>query len=306
MRLRRIALAASALAIAGCTAGGSTIAPAPTRTPQSPLTSGALLAGVYEGNNAAALPLIRTFGAATGTHPEIVLSYSGWWVPFDTAIANQEHASGATQLIQMDPQGVSLTMIVAGKYNAYLRSYAEAVKAFGHPVILGFGHEMNGTWYGWGKGRTKPAVFIAAWRHIVTLFRKAGASNVTWLWDVNSTNVARGSLQAWWPGTSWVGMVGVDGYYYFADDTFATVFGGTITQIRQFTSLPILIAETAVGPNPNAVRQISGLADGVTADHLRGLVWFDENQDDPPYHQAWKLTGSRLAAFREAVAQWGR
>ena len=29
------------------------------------------------------------------------------------------------------------------------------------------------------------ATFVAAWRHIVTLFRAEGADNVTWLWTVN-------------------------------------------------------------------------------------------------------------------------
>ncbi len=59
------------------------------------------------------------------------------------------------------------------------------MRAYRHPVILSFGHEMNGYWYSWGYRHTSPAMFVAAWRHIVTLFRAAGARNVTWLWTVN-------------------------------------------------------------------------------------------------------------------------
>ena len=33
---------------------------------------------------------------------------------------------------------------------------------------------MNAYWYSWAKGREKPATFVAAWRHIVTLFRAQG------------------------------------------------------------------------------------------------------------------------------------
>ena len=73
--------------------------------------------------------------------------------------------------MQIDPTGVSLTAIASGHYDAYLRSYASAVKAFGRQVILSFGHEMNGSWYSWGYRHTSPAVFVAAWRHIVTVFR---------------------------------------------------------------------------------------------------------------------------------------
>ena len=45
---------------------------------------------------------------------------------------------------------------------------------------------MNGYWYSWGYLHTSPAVFVAAWRHIVTLFRARGARNVTWMWTVNT------------------------------------------------------------------------------------------------------------------------
>jgi hypothetical protein len=69
-----------------------------------------------------------------------------------------------------------------GAADSYLRSYAAAVAAFGFPVILSFGHEMNGNWYSWGDGHTAPATFVAAWRHIVQVFRAEKAANVTWLW----------------------------------------------------------------------------------------------------------------------------
>ncbi len=75
--------------------------------------------------------------------------------------------------------------IAAGHYDGYLSAYAEAVRAYRHPVILSFGHEMNGDWYSWGYRQTSPATFVAAWRHIVSLFRALGAHNVTWLWTVN-------------------------------------------------------------------------------------------------------------------------
>ena len=79
-------------------------------------------------------------------------------------------------LVQIEPTGVSLAAIASGRYDTYLRSYAAAVKAFGGQVILSFGHEMNGYWYSWGYRHTSPAVFVAAWRHIVTVFRAAGCA----------------------------------------------------------------------------------------------------------------------------------
>ena len=50
------------------------------------------------------------------------------------------------------------------------------MRAFGEPVALSFGHEMNGDWYPWGTKQTTAASFVAAWRHIYDLFAKAGAT----------------------------------------------------------------------------------------------------------------------------------
>ena len=45
-----------------------------------------------------------------------------------------------------------------------------------------------------------PATFVAAWRHIVHLFRSEGADNVTWLWTVNADTPKSGPIAEWWPG----------------------------------------------------------------------------------------------------------
>ena len=66
--------------------------------------------------------------------------------------------------------------IASGSYDGYLSAYAEAVRAYRHPVILSFGHEMNGNWYSWGYRNTSPAVFVAAWRHIVQTLPGTGSA----------------------------------------------------------------------------------------------------------------------------------
>ena len=76
--------------------------------------------------------------------------YSGWYVPFPVGFANTAANHGAVPLVQMDPDGIKIAEIASGRYDGYLSSYAEAVRAYGHPVILSFGHEMNGDWSSWG------------------------------------------------------------------------------------------------------------------------------------------------------------
>jgi mannan endo-1,4-beta-mannosidase len=306
--MRRLAPAAVAaavlLAATGCLTPLTSRPPplAPVPAPARPLV------GVYEPGAPGSWSKLADFTDATGIKPGIVEYYSSWHEPFSTSFAQTARDHDAYVLVQLQPNGVTLASIAAGGSDAYLRSYADAVVAFGHPVILSFGHEMNGTWYPWGEGHTSPATFVAAWRHVVQVFRAAGASNVTWLWAVNSIDGADGALSQWWPGASWVSWTGIDGYYYRATDTFGSVFGSTIADIRTFSTAPLLIAETAVGTTADRESQIDALVAGVRAARLAGLVWFDEAQHAGLYHQDWRLEDDpdALAAFTAAVAAYLR
>ena len=119
---------------------------------------------------------------------------------------------------------------------------------------------------------------MAAWRHIVTLFRSEGADNVTWLWTIQADEPGTGPIASWWPGAQYVTWVGIDGYYYQPSDTFASVFGQTINQVRAFTSKPVLLSETAVGPDAGQFAKIQDLFHGMAAYKTLGLVWFDKAQ----------------------------
>ena len=141
--------------------------------------------GVYAAGAPASYAGVTAFTRTTGVRPRLVVYYSGWLEPFRTSFATTAAKHGAVPLVQIDPTGISLAAIASGRYDAYLATYAQAVRAYREPVILSFGHEMNGTWFSWGYRYTSPAVFVAAWRHIVTLFRAVGTRNVTWLWTVN-------------------------------------------------------------------------------------------------------------------------
>jgi hypothetical protein len=262
--------------------------------------------GVYETGFPRTSAPIGSFAAATGVRPRLTVYYSGWNEPFWTSFATATRTSGAVLLVQIQPDNIPLATITAGHWDKYLRTYAAAVKAYGHPVILSFAHEMNGTWYSWGSGHATPDAFVAAWRHVVTVFRQAGASNVTWLWSVTAVagSGLKGSwLGQWWPGAQWVGLVGIDGYYYTASATFTSVFGQTLTEVRTFTNAPVVISEVGIGPNPSRESQISGLFAGALANHIGAVVWFDENQHDGIYHQDWQLEGdsAAVAALKAAA-----
>jgi Glycosyl hydrolase family 26 len=242
---------------------------------------------------------VQAFATATGVRPGVVVYYSGWGEPFQRGFAAAVARRGALPLVQIDPTGISLRAIAAGRYDAYLRSYAAAVKAFRGRVILSFGHEMNAWWYGWGYRHVPPAVFTAAWRHIVTVFRHQGAGNVIWLWTVNVIDHHARILDPdpWWPGGAYVTWVGLDGYYSKRSWTFAPLFGPTIKAVRRLTLDPILISETAAPATRAQPAKIADLYAGVRAYGLLGFVWFDA-----PGHQDWRITApGSFAAFRRGA-----
>jgi mannan endo-1,4-beta-mannosidase len=255
--------------------------------------------GIYEPGAPASYGPIEDFTALMrGETPRIVLYFSSWGEPFHTAFARTALEHRALPLVQIQPDDMSLAAIAAGRFDGYLRSYAQQVRAFRDPVIIGFAHEMNGFWYSWGFGHASPRAWVAAWRHVVTVFRQQGADNVTWLWTVNiMAPPGIPSPRSWWPGPAYVTWVGIDGYYLLARDSFEGVFGPTIADVRRFTGKPILIAETGIGTGhvPSAV---PSLVTGIRQNHLLGLVWFDA-----PGQLNWRLEGhpAALAAFRQGI-----
>jgi hypothetical protein len=171
---------------------------------------------------------------------------------------------------------------------------------------VSFGHEMNGDWYSWGSSRTSPRAFVAAWRHLVTIFRRQGADNVTWLWTVNVIDDPHyGKIPSparWWPGSAYVTWVGIDGYYYHPAAAFSSLFGPTVVAIREITSDPILIAETAALPSAGQPAKIADLFAGVRSYGLLGFIWFDVTHPGN-----WQLSSpAALVTFREGARAYRR
>jgi mannan endo-1,4-beta-mannosidase len=248
---------------------------------------------------------VKAFTTGTGVKPRVLVYYSGWPEPFRAGFAETAAKDGAVPLVQMNPTGISIAAIASGGYDPYLRAFAEAVRAYRQPVIMSFGHEMNGNWDSWGNSHTPSAVFVDAWRHIVTLFRKLGTQNVTWLWTINVIDEQDGvpSPGPWWPGSSYVTWVGIDGYYTSSSSVFASLFGPTIVAVRALTHDPILIAETSVTPASEQPAKIADLFAGVHLYGLLGFVWFDNTADKVD----WRLSGpAALAAFRRGAQTYFR
>jgi len=237
--------------------------------------------------------------ASVGRDPNMLGQYVAWNVPFDTAAAARSVSYGALYYAAWEPFGTSVQAIADGASDAYITRFAKAVRDFGDPIALSFGHEMNGNWYPWGTTQATAAEFVAAWRHIHGLFAKAGADNVIWVWNPNIINpMPDVQLKPYWPGDAYVDWVGVTGYFATTGPhTFDGVYGQTMAEIRQFTDKPFLIAETAVETGPSDTASVHSLISGAEEHRdVLGLIWFnyDKNGVD------WTLGGRPVV--RAAVA----
>ena len=299
-----LAVALAAVAVGGAASRLAQSSPTPPPAAHATLVPKlAAYLGTFEPGAPPDYGVVASFGQMAGRQPNLVGYYSGWVQPFDMSYAQTLHEHGVIPFVQIDPTAASISAIASGTYDDYLSSYADSVRDFRHAVVIGFGHEMNASWYSWGYKHVPAATFVAAWRHIVTLFRKQGADNVTWLWTLEMDQPGTGPIASWWPGAQYVTWVGIDGYYYRPTDTFASVFGRTITQLRTFTNKPVLLSETAVGPQAGQFAKILDLFHGMSTDKTLGLVWFDKTQHGSISRQDWRLQDNQFAviSFRLGV-----
>lgn len=264
-----------------------------------------MLIGVYQPNSPGSYGDIDTFAQEAGFSPRITSYYSTFTMPFAVSFAEQAAAKGTQVLVQWQPRGTTNAAVASGADDSYIRGFAQAVASVSNQIIISYGQEMNGNWYDWGTngpGNSSPADYIAAYRHVWEIFQQENVHNVTWLWDPNISYTGSTPLQAIYPGDAYVDWVGLDGYFAYPTDTFSSLFGPSITELRAFTSKPLLIAETGVvgaaGPG-----QIAGLFAGARLAGVIGIVYFDQAQSGDPEHQDWRLedNAANMSAFQAAV-----
>lgn len=264
--------------------------------------------GVYQPNSPGSFGQITTFAAEAGFTPRITSYYtSSFTQSFPMSFAEQAAAQGTKVLVQWQPRGTTNKAIAAGQEDAAITAMATAIKQLNYQVIISYGQEMNGDWYPWGNvsGNTA-AEYVAAYQHIWNLFQKEAVHNVTWLWDPNIIYEGSPSLKSWYPGDQYVNWVGLDGYFGYPTDTFNTVFGPSLAELRTFTYKPLLIAETGVA-GATGPTQLNSIFAGASLAGAIGIVYFDQAQSGDPMHQNWRLenTPANMAAFKAGVQTFG-
>lgn len=279
--------------------------------------------GAYIFNSPGDPTEINRFTEDIGRPPAIVMWYEQWGGWDDGKLRLQELrevvSRNATPMITWDPwdpgagldqSAYRLDNIVRGHFDRYIDSWSTQLADEGLPVLLRFGHEMNGDWYSWcaGCNGNTAADYIAAWRHVHDRFAAAGATNVRWVWCPNVEFAGSTPLDRLYPGDAYVDWVALDGYNWGSsrDDgewrRFEDVFLPSYQRLLTLTSKPIMIAETASteigGDKATWISQAFLEQLPARFPKVRAVIWFHENKETD-----WRVSSSpaALAAFREAA-----
>jgi hypothetical protein len=118
------------------------------------------------------------------------------------------HLTIDSRIYQPPARTVPWSDIAAGRYDRALRRDARGIAALGKPVFVTFGHEPDNPTTSVGP----PREFVAAWRHVRTLFEAAGARNAVWVWVVTGYPAHFSMIPALWPGNDYVDWISWEAY----------------------------------------------------------------------------------------------
>jgi hypothetical protein len=261
--------------------------------------------------------LIEAIGAA----PRIVMWYQHWGLDatrqFNPATLATVRDRGGVPLITWEPwnpqdpgdKRFRLQRLLTGAHDDYIRGWARGLKAHDGPVMLRWGHEMNGFWYPWaaqwGAKPTDPPneeranQYIRSWAHIRGIFDTVydGApSNVSWVWCPNIDFTGATPFSMIYPGAASVDWVGLDGYNWYGEQawrTFPQIFGSSLQELRRIAPAKrVMIGEVASNEDPvkngrKAAWIRSTYLEVIPRDYpeIEAVIWFDQDKERP-----WAVT----------------
>jgi len=217
-----------------------------------------------------------------------------------------------------------LTSFGAGGFDSDVDALAQAMAAFGHPMFLRFGWEMDlsGHFSGFSTTAAKQSAYKQAFLHMHNKLVSNGATNVAMVWcpsqlafGPNGTGVAGG----YYPNDTAVDWVGVDGYARPSGSADTPDFTSLFLNANVFAlqandgaGKPLMVAETGA----HRFTQQEGVTSGATAqsswydnvrttleasprkfDNLRALVLFYLDGDNSPNPNHWRVTDPGSTPF---------
>jgi hypothetical protein len=298
-----------------------------------------------EGEDDVSYDAIKAFEEMTGKHLAMV-AFGNFWGEQAFPVKTMEIVSGygAIPLIfwspwdrpymeDRGPDRFNLPDILAGKWDSYIDQWADAARAYGKPILVSWGLEMNGDWFPWsgifyGGGRVigakngqplhaGPELVKQAYRYVVDRVRARKALNILWGFHVNNATIpgeAWNSMEHYYPGAEYVDWLGLSVYGKIMRGgdwaSFANVMDGAYGEIcRLDPGKPVILAEWGVGefPPDNKAEFITRAFTGLETRYPRvkaAVFWHErwENQDGSFSNLRVNSSPEALDAYRAGVA----
>lgn len=294
----------------------------------------------FEGIALPGYPLERsqlsTVQSSQGSLGQLIQFYLQWparakdgFFPWETVKLIDEF--GATPVITWEPlyyatptstssQSVLYEEILSGLYDDYIIDFAKAAARYNKPLMIRFAHEMNINGFHWGTTRQEfgpqsANIYKKMFRHVVSLFRAVGTTNVLWVFCPNNESVPvpipSNSSNMWnvlsnyYPGDEYVDVLGLDGFNWGTSQkvsegdgwnsswrTFSQLFTEPINELKTLApTKPILIFET--GTVDEGGSRADWLAQSLASARqlgVKGIVWFLADKENN-----WRLPDQFIA-----------
>jgi mannan endo-1,4-beta-mannosidase len=244
---------------------------------------------------------------------DVVQTFINWSTYFSSIKPNADavYANESIFMVTWESWEYNTVQIKDGKADSYIKQMANDMKAYNKEIWLRPLHEGNGNWYPWCIGDSTVntnATYIAAWRHIVDIFRAQGATNIKFVFNINCSNVGTGaSFTDHYPGDSYIDYNSLDGYNWGTTQswgstwqTFDQIFSASYNALKRYDK-PIMITEVASaeqgGDKAQWITDTFKTID-YSYDRLTAFMWFNEQKET-----AWVINSSTAAleAYVKAI-----
>ena len=284
-------------------------------TPPSPP-----ILGMYETNGTFPTPGPSAWPSGAGTN--LSATYLAWeadWPTYAAPFVAECNSNGLVPFVELEPwnwdqSAILFSAITGGTYDSQLEGYGTAIAATGKPCILTFAHEMNVSGqYPWSQGDTgsgpgggalTAAEWVAGWKYVHDKVNSTAAGYAIWMWACSAyTGGTTISPAAYWPGFSYVDMVGIDGYpntqYGDSLGTFTGQIEPTVSIIRGLGwTEPIFISETNLAAMvASGGESITDFVADMYAAGVSGILEFEDASWDLP-----AMTSAQWTEYNNAIA----
>ncbi|HEX5983477.1 MAG TPA: glycosyl hydrolase [Solirubrobacterales bacterium] len=264
------------------------------------------------------------FEANSGGKPLSILHFgqpAPWNQSFAEGPLDLTIERGAIPMMDMDPDGVTLSSINSGAKDADFQAWAAAVSEYGKPFFLRWSWEMNGQWfkpYG-PESAASPELYKQVWRRIHGIATEHGAHNITWVWCPNVTVEGTTPISQLYPGDAYVDWTCMDGYNRGSNPinpegskSFSGVFSQTYQELLSIApSKPIMIGEVGATEVDLFRKKRDWIAEALGSElptnfpKIEAVLWFNWNHPEPTGERwDWQIESSPAAeaSFRNVIS----